>query len=77
MALTMTVITNSPVTNEQETITVTDINPELFPTSGTIPMTSYQAADNVGRKLTALSQNTYVDTVITRSESVTEILIDG
>lgn len=76
MALTMTVVTQNPTNSELENINITDINPELFPTSGTIPKTSYEAADNVGRKLTALSNNSYVDTVITRSESVTEILID-
>lgn len=74
MATNMTVITRNPETYEEETFTITDINPELFPESGTVPVEVYQAADTVARRFAGLSNNTYVDAIIARSESLTEIL---
>ena len=70
----MVVITRNPNTLEQEDINVTYLNPELFPTSGAVPTTSYQKADAAARAFCNLSNNTYVDAVITRSESISEIL---
>lgn len=70
----MTVVTRNPDTLEEENINVTYLNPELFPTSGTVPTTSYQKADLAARAFCNLSNNTYVDAIITRSESLTEIL---
>lgn len=61
-------------TNEMTTCTLTDLNPALFPDDGTITTENYQKADAVGRRICALSTNTYIDTLITRTESVNEVI---
>lgn len=75
MATTMTIQTTDNNTGDTQTISVTHLNPALFPESGTIPKSSYQAADTVARSIVRLSNNTYRDTIITRTESVNEILM--
>lgn len=74
MAVSMIVNMRNPVSGETETASLTYLNPELFPTSGEVSQETYQAADTVGRRICALTNNTYVDTIITRTESTTEIL---
>ena len=76
MAINMTVVTRNNSTLEEENINVTYLNPDLFPTSGTVPQSSYEKAEAAARAFCNLSRNTYVDAIITRSESLSEIL-DG
>lgn len=70
----MVVQMRNPIDGEIVSCTLTDLNPALFPEDGTISQDNYQKADTVGRRICALSSNTYIDTLITRTESVTEIL---
>lgn len=71
---TMTVQMRSFVTGETVSASLTYLNPALFPQSGETPEAVYTAVDAVGRKISGLTQNSYIDTIISRTESVTEIL---
>lgn len=70
----MVVQMRNPIDGELVSCTLTDLNPALFPDDGTVTTENYQKADAVGRRISALSTNTYIDTLITRTESVTEII---
>lgn len=76
MAISATIITRDRNTLDEVNINLSYLNPELFPDTGEIPQSSYQALDQAARGICALSNNTYVDTLLNRSESMNEKL-DG
>lgn len=67
-SITMSVVMTD---SSYETVTanVTHVNPALFPSSGNVAEGVYQAADTIGRKIAGLTSNSYVDTIINRTES--------
>lgn len=74
LKVSMSVQMRDPINGEIVSTTLTDINPIIF-SGGTITEEqAYQAADTVARRICALSNNTFVDAIITTSESTTEHL---
>lgn len=72
MSVTATIITRNPSTQDLTNINLSYLNPVLFPETGNIPEQSYRILDEAARAIVAISNNTYVDTLLNRSESTTE-----
>lgn len=75
LKVSMVVQMRDPSSGDVITCTVTDVNPAVFSGGDITTQAAYQAADTVGRRICALTNNTYIDSVITTSESATEKLI--
>lgn len=63
--------------NETVTTNISNVNPRLFASTDTaILAAAYEFVDTAMRTLNNLTNNTYVDSVVTFSESVNEQIAD-
>lgn len=63
--------------NEMVTTNISNVNPRLFASTDTAVLAAaYEFTDTAMRTLNNLTNNTYVDSVVTFSESVNEQIAD-
>lgn len=73
--VTMSVQGYNATTGEIEAINISSVNPVLFDTTDTAKLqAAYEFVDAAARALCSLSTNTYRDTIISNTVSVTEEL---